>query len=227
MVSNGWGPTNGTVYVAVSDNSVGFDDGTVWSCWVDYVDTSTSLQVRLSRTPTHPATARVQANVNLYTVLGQSSMYLSFGAASSATVYSVPTIRSWTCSLNSDYLFNCPWVLARESNPSFLFLLFFFFILRIFLLPFLTFCSFFISSFLSLSVPNSAFSLSLTPAALLVTEDFQLETPTDPYSLLLNRVLNTLGNVFFDSIRTGSFSIFKSPSASASMIAWSVLVALL
>ena len=153
MVSNGWGPTNGTVYVAVSDNSVGFDDGTVWSCWVDYVDTSTSLQVRLSRTPTHPATARVQANVNLYTVLGQSSMYLSFGAASSATVYSVPTIRSWTCSLNSDYLFNCPWVLARESNPSFLFLLFFFSFFSEF--SYCHFSPFVLSSFLHFSLFQS------------------------------------------------------------------------
>jgi len=166
VVSNGWGPTNGTVYVAVSDNSVGFDDGTVWSCWVDYVDTSTSLQVRLSRTPTHPATARVQANVNLYTVLGQSSMYLSFGAASSATVYSVPTIRSWTCSLNSDYLFNCPWVLARESNPSFLFLLFFFFSSQNFLTA-ISHLLFFLHFFISLSFsPQLCFFVVLDPRCL-------------------------------------------------------------
>ena len=41
--------------------------------------------------------------------------------------------------------------------------------------------------------------MPLTPSALLVTGDSQLETATDPYSLLLNSGLNTLGNVFFDT----------------------------
>ena len=150
VASNGWGPTisravvvafdlfnnggqsvpnvgitNGTAYLSTSDNTVGFDDGTVWSCWVDYTAASTSLQVRLSRTPTRPATARVQATVNLYTILGQSSMYLSLSASSSRTVYSVPTIYSWTFTLASDAMFNYAWVLPRKTLSFFLSFLFF------------------------------------------------------------------------------------------------------
>lgn len=56
-----------------------FDDGNVWFGWVDY--DGTTLEVRANQTGIRPQTPNLSRNVNVAGLLGQSSAYVGFTAA--------------------------------------------------------------------------------------------------------------------------------------------------
>ena len=76
-----------------------FSNGGTWYCWVDYNGGSQTLEIRLSSTSTRPRLAMIETSINLYNTLLQPEMYLGFGAGSSSS-YSLPTIHSWSFSVN-------------------------------------------------------------------------------------------------------------------------------
>jgi hypothetical protein len=186
---------SGGSYVALSDNTVIFDNGNVWSCWVDYVGSSQSLQVRLNSNPVRPASPRIQATVNLYNAIEQSTMYLGLGAGSGGAE-SYQTIYSWSFTLNYLSQFNFAWVLPRNFFflESFFacFVVVFFFFLFILLLFFSWYSLLLVQNSQSYSVPASA--LQLTGGSQLVS------STTGPYSLVVNNGGSTvIGNAFYST----------------------------
>jgi len=105
-----------TVLLVNSKNTRVFSNGGTWYCWVDYNGGSQSLEIRLSSTSTRPTLSLIETNINLYNTLLQPEMYLGFGAGSSSS-YSLPTILSWSFSVNQ--------IDDSEFPPLFLFFLFF------------------------------------------------------------------------------------------------------
>jgi len=94
-----------------------FSNGSTWSCWLDYNGATQSLEVRLASSSTRPALTTLQTTLNLYTIIGQSIMYLGFGAGSSGS-YSIPVISAFSYAVTS----------IPESIPSFSNLFIFFFV---------------------------------------------------------------------------------------------------
>ena len=81
--------TSSTPTVNVSPN---FDDGNLWTAWVDY--DGTALTVRANETGVRPQGALLTSNLNLTSILGQSTAYVGFGAATGAAWENV-YIKDW------------------------------------------------------------------------------------------------------------------------------------
>jgi hypothetical protein len=70
-----------------------FDDGTLWSAWVDY--NGTTLEVRVSNTGVRPAAANVSLAIDLPATLGSSAGFAGFTAATGAA-WGNHDVASWT-----------------------------------------------------------------------------------------------------------------------------------
>lgn len=89
-----------TTHLTNTGTSRQFNNGNTWSCWVDYNGATQSLEVRLASTPTRPALATLHLTVNLLTTIGQSSMYLGFGAGAGGD-YFLPVISAFSYAVTS------------------------------------------------------------------------------------------------------------------------------
>ena len=76
-----------------------FSNGNTWYCWLDYIGSLQTLQLRLSSTPTRPNLATIESSINLDSIIQQPKMYLGFGGGSGGD-YSVPQIYSWSFSVS-------------------------------------------------------------------------------------------------------------------------------
>jgi hypothetical protein len=105
------GPDSPANHVAVDLNGVlnnddkavvspNFYDGNLWYGWVDYNGLTNSLQVRTSEDSNRPAAALIDYNVDLVSLLGESSAYVGFTAAT-GKAYENHDIVSWQ--FNDDY----------------------------------------------------------------------------------------------------------------------------
>jgi hypothetical protein len=68
------------------------NDGNVWYAWIDY--NGTTMQLRLSQSPTRPAAPTMSRNVNLATVLGTTSAYVGFTSGTGAA-YGNHDVLTW------------------------------------------------------------------------------------------------------------------------------------
>ena len=82
--SNHIGINAGGSVTSVATTGIGtaFDNGIVWTVWVDY--NGSALEVRASQDGFRPSTATLAYNVNLTSVLGGSTAYLGFTAATAS-----------------------------------------------------------------------------------------------------------------------------------------------
>lgn len=76
---NTGGSTTSLTTVGVAN---AFDNGTVWTVWVDY--NGTALEVRASQDGNRPASATLAYNVDLTSVLGGSNAHIGFTAATAS-----------------------------------------------------------------------------------------------------------------------------------------------
>jgi hypothetical protein len=60
------------------------NDGTVWNAWVDYDGSTDLIEVRVSSSPTRPATPLMTWQVDLTSVLGSNSAYVGFTSGTGA-----------------------------------------------------------------------------------------------------------------------------------------------
>ena len=88
--------TNGNVQTTANTPTVNvspdFDDGNLWTAWVDY--DGTALSVRANETGVRPKDALLTGKLNLTSILGQSTAYVGFGAATGAAWENVH-IKDW------------------------------------------------------------------------------------------------------------------------------------
>ena len=88
--------TNGNVQTTASTPTVNvspdFDDGNLWTAWVDY--NGKTLSVRANETGLRPTNALLTSNLDLTSILGQSTAYVGFGAATGAAWENV-YIKDW------------------------------------------------------------------------------------------------------------------------------------
>lgn len=88
--------TNGNVQTTSSTPTVNvspdFDDGKLWTAWVDY--DGTALSVRANETGVRPNDALLTSNLDLTSILGQGTAYVGFGAATGAAWENV-YIKDW------------------------------------------------------------------------------------------------------------------------------------
>jgi hypothetical protein len=89
---------------ATTQVSVGtrFNDGNVWTAWVDYDGNANTIEVRFNQTGVRPAAANLSQSVNLSTVLGTPNAFVGFTAG---------TGSGWG---NQDIL---NWEFATDYNP--------------------------------------------------------------------------------------------------------------
>jgi hypothetical protein len=59
-----------------------FDDGNIWCAWIDY--DGTTLEVRANQTGVRPAAALLSQNVDVMSILGQSTAYVGFTSGTGA-----------------------------------------------------------------------------------------------------------------------------------------------
>jgi hypothetical protein len=83
-----------TVYTITGGVQTRFADAAQWYAWIDYDGPSMTLSVRISTTATKPASAQIQTILNLYSILGQSTMVLGFGGGSGGWV-EVARVLAW------------------------------------------------------------------------------------------------------------------------------------
>jgi len=73
--------TNGTSTVSTATVTPNFDNGTLWTAWVDYNATSKTLEVRVSNNGTRPSAANLsQTNFNAATFLTGANVFIGFTA---------------------------------------------------------------------------------------------------------------------------------------------------
>ena len=77
---------------AVSPN---FDNGTIWTAWIDY--NGTNLEVRVSNTGVRPASATLSQAVNLSSTLGTGTAFIGFTAGTGSD-YANHDILNWAYS---------------------------------------------------------------------------------------------------------------------------------
>ncbi len=71
---------NGNVDTVVDQNvSPRFDDGNVWTTWIDY--DGTTLEVRANQSGVRPTSALLSLDLDIASILGQSDAYIGFTAA--------------------------------------------------------------------------------------------------------------------------------------------------
>jgi hypothetical protein len=61
-----------------------FNDGNIWTAWVDYNGSTNQLEVRVNQTGLRPGAATLAYNVNLSTVLGTPNAYVGFTSGTGA-----------------------------------------------------------------------------------------------------------------------------------------------
>ena len=94
--------TNGSLTSLVTDTVVNitnnaqttFSASAQWYAWIDFDGPSMNLQVRISTTSTKPAAAQIQSTVNIYSLMGQSTMYLGFGGGTGG-YYQTNSVYAW------------------------------------------------------------------------------------------------------------------------------------
>ena len=101
---------NGSVASVVTTSiSPALDNGEVWYAWVDYDGSSDTLEVRVSQSPSRPASPDLMYTVDLVSVLGQTDAYVGFtsGTGGAANVHDIlswefvpayapiPTLSEW------------------------------------------------------------------------------------------------------------------------------------
>lgn len=95
------GDVNSVAKVAVPGR---FDDGTLWSVWIDY--DGTVLEVRTNNTGTRPAAPTLSHTLNIPATLGAGAAYAGFTAATGAA-YGSHDIVSWTSRCGSLTIAGC------------------------------------------------------------------------------------------------------------------------
>lgn len=64
------------------DVATNFDDGSIWSVWIDY--DGTDLEVRANQTGVRPAAAMLSRTLDLASILGQNTAYVGFTSGTGA-----------------------------------------------------------------------------------------------------------------------------------------------
>ncbi|MBC8002439.1 MAG: hypothetical protein H7X97_07610 [Opitutaceae bacterium] len=77
-----------------------FNDGNIWTSWVDYDGTTNSLEVRVNQTGVRPVLSTLSYTVNLAGVLGTTNAYVGF-TSGTGSGYGNHDILNWE--LDSDY----------------------------------------------------------------------------------------------------------------------------
>jgi len=70
-----------------------FDDGNLWSAWIDY--DGTTLEVRANQTGIRPGASFLSYNLDLPSIIGVNDAYVGFTAGTGAD-YGNHDIVSWT-----------------------------------------------------------------------------------------------------------------------------------
>ena len=69
-----------------------FDDGNLWSAWIDY--DGTTLEVRTNQTGVRPVAALLSVNIDIATIIGQATAFVGF-TAGTGSAYANHDIVSW------------------------------------------------------------------------------------------------------------------------------------
>lgn len=77
-----------------------FNDGNIWTAWVDYDGTSGLLEVRVNQTGVRPGASLLSYNVDLAALLGTPNAYVGF-TAGTGSGWGAQDILNWT--FESDY----------------------------------------------------------------------------------------------------------------------------
>jgi len=72
---------NGSVVsVQTVDVAPDFDDGNLWTAWIDYNNASKTLEVRVNETGIRPTLPTLSDNIDIFGVLGQNTAFVGFTA---------------------------------------------------------------------------------------------------------------------------------------------------
>jgi len=71
-----------------------FSASAQWYAWIDFDGPSMNLQVRISTSPAKPAAAQIQATVNIYAILGQTTMVVGFSGATGG-YFQTNSVYAW------------------------------------------------------------------------------------------------------------------------------------
>lgn len=72
---------NGNVVsIQTVDVAPDFDDGNLWTAWIDYNNATTTLEVRVSETAIRPTLPTLSGTINIFGILGQNNAFVGFTA---------------------------------------------------------------------------------------------------------------------------------------------------
>jgi len=77
-----------------------FNDGNIWTAWVDYNGATNALEVRANQTGIRPGAALLSYSVNLASLLGTPNAFVGF-TAGTGSAWGNQDILNWT--FESDY----------------------------------------------------------------------------------------------------------------------------